>query len=106
MEKEKMTPQEWEIMVKEQMATESEELDLLDLAQDIAIRLAAHLGECKAMVRNPETGLAEIEDTLRTSVGRMAVMLDVLQLRYCDCADEELSFLQDIEECIEKDWPI
>ena len=32
----------------------------------------------------------------------MAVMLDVLQLRYGDCAYEEVDFLNDIEEALKK----
>lgn len=99
MENEK-THQGWEIEVKEKLA-ESEELQLLDLAQDITIWLAAHLGEAKVMAKDPETMPEEIEDVLRVSIGRMGVILDVLQMRYCDCADEELSFLQDIAECVE-----
>lgn len=97
---EQKTHQEWEIEVKEKLA-DSDELSLLDLAQDIAIRLAAHLGEAKVLVRDPESMPEEVDDSLRACIGRMAVMLDVLQLRYCDCADEELSFLQDIAECVE-----
>lgn len=102
MEEKEMTPQEWEISVKEKMAKDSNEVELLDLAQDIAIHLAAHLGESKALARNAEDVYSdEIEDMLRVQIGRMAVMLDVLQLKYCDCADEEMCFLEDIAECME-----
>lgn len=101
MEKEKMIPQEWEIEIKEKLS-QIDEKELLDLAQDIAIRLAADLGQAKICVRDPEVLQEEVESLICGRIGRMAVMLDVLQLRYCDCADEELEFLKDVEKCLEE----
>lgn len=100
LEKEK-TSQEWEIKVKEALA-DSDERQMLDLAQDIAIRLAADLGQAKIMARDPETMPDEIEGLLHSRIARMAVMLDVLQLRYGDCAYEELDFLNVIEEAMKE----
>ena len=102
MEEKEMTPQEWEISVKEKMAAIEDEEQLLDIAQDITIRLANELDDAKNYIRNDgEVFSAEVE-VLRLRIGRMAVMLDVLQLRYGDCAEEELAFMKNIEGCLEE----
>ena len=101
MENKEMTPQEWEISVKEKLAGIDEE-KLLDLAQHCAITLAAKLGSARALCGDEEYTAEEIEDKICSSIGRMAVMLDILQLRYCDCADEELEYLMNIEACFEE----
>ena len=98
---EKTTSQQWEIQVMEEMAA-SDELQLLDLSQDIAIRLANELTCIKATIDKAKEAFPEQIDMLLLRIGRMAVMLDVLQLRYGDCANEELMFLQGIEEYLEK----
>lgn len=99
MEKEKMTPQEWEINVKEGLA-ESSGKELLDLALHNAIQLAAALSEAKVNVRDEEVTDEDIHYLIGSKLGRMAVMLDVLQLKYGDCADHELVFLAQIAECL------
>lgn len=97
---EKKTPQEWEIGVKEQFA-QLPDKELLDLAQHVSIQLAERLGAARRVVWNPESTPEDVRDKICEQIGRMAVMLDVLQLRYGDCAEEELAFLEDIESCLE-----
>lgn len=99
---EKTTSQQWEIQVMEEMAA-SDEMQLLDLSQDIAIRLIGDLADIKADIQNGgEIFPMEIE-MLRMRIGRMAVMLDVLQLRYGDAANEEQQFLEAIEESLKEE---
>lgn len=88
--------QEWEAEVMEQLA-EIREAELLDIAQGIAALLTGDLTKAKshALAREPLT-LEEL-DMLRVRIGNMAVMLDVLQLRYGDAAEHEQSFLGFIE---------
>lgn len=102
MENEKMTPQEWEISVKEKLAGIDDEMQLLDIAQDLTIRLANELDEAKNYIRTDEGIFSAEVEVLRLRIGRMAVMLDVLQLRYGDCAEEELAFMKNIEGCLEE----
>ena len=102
MEEKEMTPQEWEISVKEKLANIEDETQLLDIAQDIAIRLANELADAKNYIRTDgEVFSAEVE-IMRLRVGRIAVMLDVLQMRYGDCAEEEMAFMKSIEGCFEE----
>ena len=100
MEKETWRPDEaWEGEVLERMADESEEKELLDLAQDAAIKLAAALGDVRHSLEFEEQGIETA--TLLRKVARMAVLLDVLQLKYGDAVEEEITFLQDIENALE-----
>ena len=93
------TPEQWEAHVKEKLAN-SDEMQLLDLAQDCAIKLACTLADAKGMLRGGESVRILCSDMTRR-IARMAVMLDVLQLRYADAVDEEMDFLKDIERCLE-----
>lgn len=101
MEKKTWKPDEtWEGEVLERMVEESEEKDLLDLAQDAAIKLASFLGTIRHA--DPDYGILNSEiDELLQKTARMAVMLDVLQLKYGDAVEEEITFLQDIENALE-----
>ena len=90
----------WETHVKEQLA-ESEEGQLLDLAQDTLIRLAVSIGDAKVTVRAGDPLDHITRDELKRRIARVAVLMDVLQLRYDDAADEEEAFLKDIESCLE-----
>ena len=99
---EKTTSQQWEIRVMEEMAA-LDELPLLDLSQDIAIRLIGELADMKAAIRNEREVFPQEIEMLRMRIGRMAVMLDVLQLRYGDAANEEQLFLEAIEESLKEE---
>lgn len=101
-EKEK-TPQEWEIGVLEGMAQVEDEEQLLDLAQDTVIRLASELACMKADIRSGIGYTKKDTDVLRMRIARVAVMMDVLQMRYGDCAGFEMIFLQSIETCLEEE---
>ena len=90
----------WETHVKEQLA-ESEENQLLDLAQDTLLRLAVSIGDAKVTVRAGDPLDTITRDELKRRIARVAVLMDVLQLRYDDAADEEEAFLKDIESCLE-----
>ena len=101
LEKEK-TPQEWEIGVIEGLA-QTDELQLLEMAQDCAVHLAAELVNIKATIfgggKAPELAVK----ALRMRMARVAVLMDALQLRYGECAEEELAFLQYIDGCLERE---
>lgn len=99
---EKTTSQQWEIQVMEEMAA-SDELQLLDLSQDIAIRLIRELADIKISVRNEIEVFPQEIEMLLMRIGRMAVMLDVLQLRYGDAANEEQQFLEKIEQSLKEE---
>ena len=99
---EKTTSQQWEIQVMEEMAA-SDELQLLDLSQDIAIRLGYELACMKVNIRTDQGYYQPQIDILRLRIGRMAVMLDILQLRYGDAANEEQQFLEAIEESLKEE---
>lgn len=94
-----ITPEQWEAHVKEELAG-SDEMQLLDLTQDCAIKLAATLGDQKAGLRNGEGIDYILRSELTRRIARMAVMLDVLQLCYSDAAEEEYAFLKHIEGCL------
>ena len=90
----------WEAEVMEKLA-EIREAELLDIAQGIAALLAGELTQAKghAVAGEPLT-LGDL-DMLRARIGRMAVMLDVLQMRYGDAAEHEQAFLGYIENSFE-----
>ena len=93
--------QEWETEVMEQLA-EIREAELLDIAQGIAALLTGDLTQAKSHALAGEPLPMEDLDMLRVRIGRMAVMLDVLQLRYGDAAEYEQSFLGYIEDSLEQ----
>lgn len=100
MEKNTWVPDEkWEKEILERLVEESEETVLLDLAQDIAIKLASALGDGRHELTqdDPEVDVS----TILRKVARMAVLLDALQLMYGDAVEEEISFLQEIETALE-----
>lgn len=96
---EQQTYESWEIHIKEELA-QSDEYQLLDLTQDTLIRLACSLGDAKTALRADERQDYVLYD-LKRRIARVAVLMDVLQLRYGDAADEEEAFLKDIESCLE-----
>lgn len=97
-----MTSQEWEVGVLEGLARVDDEEQLLDLTQDAVIRLASELACMKADIRSGVGYTKKDTDALRMRIARVAVMMDVLQLRYGDCAEFETIFLQSIETCLEE----
>ena len=97
---EEQTFEAWECRVKEELA-ESDPLELLDLVQDTLLRLACSIGDAKASQRIGASVDCFLVDELKRRVGRVAVLMDVLQLRYGDAAEEEKIFLKDIEKCLE-----
>lgn len=100
MEKKTWKPDEtWEGEVLERLVEENDEKDLLDLAQDAAIKLAAALGDARHELDQDEPAV-DVATVLR-KVARMAVLLDALQLKYGDAVEEEIAFLQDIEDALE-----
>lgn len=90
----------WESNVKEQLAL-SDEQQLLDLTQDTLLRLATTLGDAKTANRAGDPVDSILRDELKRRIARVAVLMDVLQLRYDDAADAEETFLKDIESCLE-----
>ena len=90
----------WESRIKEQLA-ETEGLQLLDFAQDTLLRLAVSIGDAKVTVRAGDPLDCITRDEMKRRIARVAVLMDVLQLRYDDAADEEEEFLKDIESCLE-----
>ena len=101
MDEKNWTPDEkWEQELLERFAEESDPLELLDLAGDCAVKLASRIND----LRHTDPEELEIYDgvrDLRKAVARMAVMLDALQLRFGDAVDEEITFLQQIENAVE-----
>lgn len=97
MENNKAKDQAWELEKLEQLAGIDEE-ELLNLAQDMAIRLAGNIADMRLSLRMEET--TDATDLLHR-VGTLAVMLDVLQLRYGDTTEYELDFLNRIDTAFE-----
>ena len=85
----------WEKELLEQLAEESEKRELLDLAQDATIKLSSELGDARHALEFDEP---EDEPRLLRRIARVAVLLDALQLLYGDAVEEEIEFLQEIEE--------
>lgn len=94
MEEKEMTPQEWEIDVKERFAQISADR-LLEYAQDAATLLASTLCLCKAETRD-EYDEANTSFLL-ARIGKMAVLLDILQLKFGDAAEKERKFLHELD---------
>ena len=92
--------QEWEAEVMEKLA-EIREAELLDIAQCIAALLTGDLTQAKTAALSGQAMTPEEANMLRCRIGRMAVMLDVLQLRYGDAAVHEQTFLEYIEASFE-----
>ena len=86
---------EWERKVLERFAEESYAEEILDIAQDIATRLAVALSDLRHWLDEDDQEL--FVDDLKCKVGKMAVMLDALQLRFGDAVEEEIDFLKKIE---------
>ena len=100
MEKKTWRPDEkWEGEVLERLASESEEKDLLNLAQDVAIKLASALGDARHELGQDDPEV-DVDNVLR-KVARVAVLLDALQLKYGDAVEEEIAFPQEIESALE-----
>lgn len=91
--------EDWESELLEQFVEESAKVTLLDIAQDAAIRLASALGDVRHELEFDEP--MEDVGTLLRKIGRMAVLLDALQVLYGDAVEEEINFLQEIESAIE-----
>ena len=87
----------WEQAVIERLVEDSNPEELLDLAQDTATRLAAKLSEVRHGIRDGDY----VPDSLLQKIGQMLVLLDALQLEFGDAVEEEIEFLQQIEEAME-----
>ena len=101
LEKEKTTLV-WEIGVLEAVA-DGDELQLLEMAQDCVTRLAAELCQMKSLIWADGKVTDYEREVLRLRMSRVLVMLDALQLRYGDCSEEELNFLEGLAELLEKE---
>lgn len=86
---------EWERKVLERFAGKSDAAEILDIAQDVATRLAVALSDLRHWL--DEDDQEWFVDDLKRKVGKMAVMLDALQLRFGDAVEEEIDFLKKIE---------
>lgn len=99
---EKVRPDEaWEQATLEQLVEESSKLVLLDITQDAAIKLASTLGDVRHALEFDDPDPDENVGNILRKVGRLAVLLDALQLLYGDAVEEEIAFLQEIENAIE-----
>lgn len=103
MENKKFIPDEkWEQAVLETLAEETDADQLLDISMDCAIRLAAELSAARKYVQDPEENDGQkaiaVAEAMRM-VGKMAVLLEALQLRFGDTTEAEVEFLQEIESC-------
>lgn len=94
---EKTIDAQWEQKVIEQLVEDSDLEELLDLAQDTATCLAAKLSEARHGINDGDY----VPGSLLQKIGRMAVLLDALQLEFGDAVEEEIEFLQQIEEAME-----
>ena len=88
-----MNGKAWETKVLEQF-TQIEELELLEIAGSICTKLLYHMDQKKICIR---AGEEEDDGLLRENIGKMAVILDALELRYEDTAESEYDFLKIIE---------
>ena len=95
--KEKTIDAQWEQKIIERLVEDSDLADLLDLAQDAATHLAVKLSEVRHGIKDGDY----IAGSLLTKIGRMLVLLDALQLEFGDAVEEEIEFLQQIEEAME-----
>ena len=103
MENKEFIPDEkWEQAVLEKLAEETAAEQLLDICMDCAIRLAADLSTARRFVQDPEEDDGEkvvaVADAMQ-KVGKMAVLLEALQLRFGDTTEAEVEFLQAVESC-------
>ena len=96
-QKEKTIDAQWDQKIIEKLAEESDTEELLDLAQDAATNLAAKLSEVRHGIEDGD----HVAGSLREKIGRMAVLLDALQLIFGDAVEEEVEFLKNIEEAME-----
>lgn len=94
---EKTIDAQWEQKIIERLVEDSDLEDLLDLAQDAATHLAVMLSVVRHGIKDGDY----IAGSLLTKIGRMAVLLDALQLEFGDAVEEEIEFLQQIEEAME-----
>lgn len=95
------TNEAWEQAVMEQLSEINEE-QLLDLAYGVATMLCAEICMTKIEARSGTDTKDEAKEMLLCRIGRMAVVLDVLQLRYGDAAEYEQQFLEGIAGSIEE----
>ena len=94
----RLAPDEaWEGELLEQLAEEGTKRELLDLAQDATIKLASELGDARHALEFDEP---EDEPRLLRKIARVAVLLDALQILYDDAVEEEIEFLQEIEDTL------
>lgn len=86
-----------EQQILEALAEESNIAELLDLTQDAATQLAAKLSEARHGI---DDGDIDANGLLR-KVARVAVLLDALQIYFGDAVEEEIAFLEQVEEALQ-----
>lgn len=89
-----------EMEILERFAETTPAEEILEITQDMATRLAVALSDVKHSLGD-EDELEYREDLIRR-VGKLAVLLDVIQIRFGDAVEEEIAFLQKIEESMEE----
>ena len=105
MENKEFIPDEkWERKVLETFAEGAAPEELLDICEGCAISLAALLANARRCVQDPEEDDDEKAVAVAEAmekVGKMAVLLDALQLRFGDTTEAEIEFLKAVESCFE-----
>lgn len=89
----------WEQKILERFAEETDAEAILELTQDMATRLAVSISDLKHSLGDEEEDL-DREDMIRR-IGKLAVLLDVLQIRFGDAVEEEIEYLKSIETYLE-----
>lgn len=93
------TYEQWEISVKEKMA-DVHSTEMLGMAEGIVIHLLQSIWAMRTCLEvSPKPDDFFLQDLLRR-IGETAVTLDALQLKFGDAADEEVKFLQALEEML------
>ena len=103
MEKE-MTYEQWEMSVKERIADITVQ-DLMRFTTTMAANLIAEMMLVQANASEqvePETADENRLIDLRRKIAEVAVMLDVLQIRFGDAAEDETEFLEKMESILEE----
>lgn len=86
--------------IKEELAG-SEEIQLLDLAQDYLIRLSYNLSVAKQCIRQGYAIEEYQKAEIRQRCARVAVAVDTLKVRYGDNTEDVQEFLEQVEQCLE-----
>lgn len=99
MENEK-TYEQWEIEVKQKIA-DMNQRELLSAAEGVVIQLLHSLWAMRSHVETDNEEDDYYENDLRRRIAETAVVLDALQLRFGDVAEQEFAFLQTVDRIFE-----